>query len=211
MCFGGMLAPLPVHISRARTFLGAVQYKKKRMPDGRWHYSEFVFKISSLIDRPQETVDDTILHEMIHYHILSSQLQDTSPHGRLFMRKMNEINRKFNRHITVSHHSTREEHDLDDQKRQHLVCLMHLRDGRRGILMAARTRLFELWDKVAREHSVTEWKWFSTTDAWFNRFPRSQTLRFYTPPYEEIEAHLKEARPLHRDGNRIFVGKPAGK
>ena len=69
-------------------------------------------------------MEDTILHEMIHYWILSNQMQDTGPHGEIFIKKMKEINVKFNRNLSVSHKATKEEHDKDTEVRQHLICAM---------------------------------------------------------------------------------------
>jgi len=65
---------------------------KEQNPDGTWHYFGFVFRISTVIDLPEREVEDTILHEMIHYYILSNQMQDTSAHGEIFMRMMKDIN-----------------------------------------------------------------------------------------------------------------------
>ena len=67
-CFEGKLEPLPFRLSSARTFLGQVRFKRKPNPDGTWHYSDFIFVISNKRDYPETEVEDTILHEMIHYY-----------------------------------------------------------------------------------------------------------------------------------------------
>lgn len=59
------------------------------------------------MDLPEDVVKDTIIHEMIHYYIMSNQMQDTAPHGKLFIAKMQEINRKFNRNLAVTHRTTK--------------------------------------------------------------------------------------------------------
>lgn len=205
LCFEGKLKPLPFKLSRARRFLGAVTYRRKRNPDGTSHYFDFVFKISTLIDMPESEVEDTILHEMIHYYILSNQMQDTSPHGVIFTKMMNDINARFNRNINVKYKSTEEDFDRDTEIREHYICVMRLRDNRNVILISAKTRLFQLWDQVSRAPDVAEWKWYGSLDPFFNRFPRALTIKFYPITDEELKEHFKDALPLVRVGNKIMV------
>ena len=102
--FNGSLPPLPVKLSNARTFLGKLCYKKQRTWFlGPYRYSDFVLRINTRMDMPEELVHDTILHEMIHYFIAVNQLRDTRTHGRLFRREMARINRAGNHHITISY------------------------------------------------------------------------------------------------------------
>ena len=102
LCFEGKLKPIAIKMSRARKFLGQVAYMRKRNPDGTCHYYQFIFKISTAFDLPEELIEDTILHEMIHYYILSNQIQDSSAHGIVFCQMMNQINQKFNRSQSCS-------------------------------------------------------------------------------------------------------------
>lgn len=203
LMFEGKLPPIPFQLSRAKSFLGAVTCRRKRNPDNTWHYHSFVFKISTLLDMPEDVVEDTIIHEMIHYYIMSNQLQDTAPHGRLFIAKMLEINRKFHRNLAVSHRATKEEQDSDKRIRQHIICVSRLKNGKRGVTVVARTRLFELWDAMSRIPQIEELKWVVSIDPYFNRFPRSQKPSIYIVPSEELDAHLQEAKELIRQGNTI--------
>lgn len=205
MCFDGKLKPLPIKLSNAKSFLGAVCFRREKNANGTWHYYGFVFKISTVMDLPEEEVEDTILHEMIHYYIMSNQMQDTAPHGKLFIAKMKEINVKFNRKLSVSHRSTKEQLDSDLRRRQHLICVSRLKNGRRAITIATRTRLFDLWDTMPRIPNMAEWRWVVSTDPFFNRFPRATKPIIYYVPAEELEEHLKDALPLVRDGNTIRV------
>ena len=54
-------------------------------------------------------------------------MQDNAPHGKLFVAKMQEINRRFNRNLTVLHKKTKEEMDEDKEVRQHLICISRFR------------------------------------------------------------------------------------
>lgn len=207
MMFEGKLQPIPFRLSRARTFIGAVQCCRKRNPDGTWHYYDFVFVISTLVDRPESEVQDTIVHEMIHYWILSNQMQDDSPHGTLFKMKMEEINRRFGLHVKVSHHKTKEDMDKDTQLRQHLICITKLRGDKLGITIASRTRLFMLWDQIPLIPQVQECQWYVSADPFFNRYPRASSLKIYSISPAELEEHRGDFRPLIREGNVIRIGR----
>ena len=203
MCFGGELRPIPVRLSRARSFMGQITYRRERRFFGRGRNEGFVLRISTLFDLPQDELDDVILHEMIHYSILSRQLKDESAHGPLFRRMMDDINRRFGRHITVSHRRTAEDNARDTAVRQHLVCRVRFRDGRSGLTVAAHTRLLPLWDALAGWPEVGEFRWYVTRDPFFNRFPRSKIVKVYRVDDAELEEHLRSAVPLMREGNVV--------
>ncbi len=102
--FAGALPPVPIKLSNARTFLGKLTFTKRRKwLFGEWTYSNFVLRINTRFDLPEQLIEDTILHEMIHYYIAVNQLRDTSTHGRLFRQEMKRINAEGNRHITISY------------------------------------------------------------------------------------------------------------
>lgn len=203
LCFGGKLNPLPFRLSRARTFLGQLRFKRRLCGKGTWHYSDFVFVISTKYDYPEAEIEDTILHEMIHYYILSNQIQDTAPHGKVFRQMMNDINKRFHRNISITHKRTKEEHDNDTEVRQHLICVIRLKSGKTGITIAAKTRLFHLWDRLPLVPEVEECRWYVSKDPYFNRFPRSISLKVYHVSPQELEQHLAGAQRLERNGNRI--------
>ena len=102
--FGGTLPPIPIKLSHARTFLGKVTFVRHRTwLFGSVRNEKFVLRINTRFDLPEELIEDTILHEMIHYYIAVNQIRDTSAHGRLFRREMKRINAEGNRHITISY------------------------------------------------------------------------------------------------------------
>ena len=93
--FDGALPPIPVKLSNAKTFLGKLCFKRKRKwLFGDYYNTGFVLRINTRADLPEELVEDTILHEMIHYYIAFNQWSDTSTHGQLFRREMKRINEK---------------------------------------------------------------------------------------------------------------------
>ena len=109
MCFGYSLKPVRIELMRSRTQLGQLRYMRRKKLFGGWRYDDFTLRITSVVDMDEALLEDTLLHEMIHYSILSSQKQDTSAHGVLFRQMMEEINTRFGRHITISHRKSEEE------------------------------------------------------------------------------------------------------
>lgn len=208
LMFEGKLKSLPFRLSRARTFLGMVRYKRKRKLFGGWHYSDFQFVISCLYDMPENEVEDTIIHEMIHYWIFSNQMQDNKPHGRLFCGKMEEINRRFGRHLTVTHTKTEADLSNDREIRRHLICISKIKDSDvLGITIASKTKLFMLWDELPKVRQVAECAWYVSTDPFFNRFPRASSLKIYKISKEDLDAHCYDFKPLVRKGDVVIVGR----
>ncbi len=205
LCFEGKLKPLPFRMSNARTFLGMVKFKRKLNFDATWHYYDFEFVISQKCENTgsEQEVEDVIIHEMIHYYILSNQLHDNGPHGDIFKRMMRDINARYNRHVTISHKKSREESDKDTELRQHIICVVHFRSGKLGIAVVARTRIFELWDKMRLFPDVAEVKWYYTIAPFFNRYPRITKPKLYAISQADLDEHLTTAVRLVRRGNVI--------
>ncbi len=208
--FHSELETPPFVLSRARSFLGRVTCKRRRRLLGGWRYSDFEFVISRqvalLADETER--EDVILHEMIHYYILSRQLQDSSAHGRIFRQMMADINARHGRHITIRHKRTADEAARDCERRHHLVAVVRLTDGTTGVAVAAGTRILRLWDEFAVSPRVAEAAWYSTTDPYFNKFPKVRTAKVYAADAAELHAHLAGARRLARQGNCIFAASP---
>ena len=178
MCFDGNLRPLPFKTTSARTFLGQIKCRRDMNSDGTWLYSDFKFVVSTTFDLSEDVIDDVILHEMIHYYILSNQMQDTAIHGVLFKMKMQELNKRFNRNISIRYTRTKAETDTDKTIRQHLVCIARFKDGRIGLIVPSKTRLFRIWDDLARADSVVECNWYVSLNPFFNQFPRVNSAKF---------------------------------
>lgn len=208
-CFEGGLPRVSIRMSRARTYLGQLGFKRRRKLWGKWEYYDFVLRISTRMDLPEQEVEDTLLHEMIHLYIAYHHLKDTSTHGQIFRKLMNDLNQRFDRHITVSHRKTQEELAQDTQRRAHLICVSTFRSGERGITIAAKSRVFRLWDVMPRFPEVTATEWVLSYDPYFNRYPRALTPKIYRIDQEILSAHLKDAQRLIRQGSRIVVARQA--
>ena len=67
--FAGKLPKLPIELSDAKTFLGQIVFKRRKVDDGKEEHYDFRLRINTRIDLPEEEIEDTIIHEMIHYFI----------------------------------------------------------------------------------------------------------------------------------------------
>ncbi len=200
LCFGGRLVLPPIRLSRSRRTLGQVRFMRRHRLWGKTKFYGFEFVISSLgvSFMDAEQVDDIILHEMIHFSILSDQLQDTSAHGKLFRSEMLRINRDFNRHITISYRSSTSEiaKERNIIGRKNVVATLLLADGSSGMMVVARTRICQIWRQLKQVPTVVQIKFFVTDNPFFNRFPRCITLKYHPMSRSELLSHLEDAQPL---------------
>ena len=194
MCFDGALPRIPIRLSHARSFVGRIQYKPVRNWRGKVvRCEDFVLRISTRFDLSEAETEDTLIHEMIHYWIAFTGQRDSSTHGRLFRAKMKEINESYGRHLTISHRSTPEELDRDTRARTHHVCVSRLADGRTAVTVCASTCVRQIRRAFALTPSVRHTTWFTTTDPWFNRFPRCRTPKVFPVDPADLAPHLPGA------------------
>ena len=108
--FKGELPKIPLKVTDVKGFIGLCSYKRKFGDDNNTLVPyDFSISINSRLDLPENEIEDTIIHEMIHYYVGYKQLEDASSHGPVFKTMMNLINEKFGRHITISHKCDAEE------------------------------------------------------------------------------------------------------
>ncbi len=202
-CFGGCL-PVPVlKVGRARTMLGSLKYRKRRGLLGRMRCSDFTLTVSSFYDLPQEELDDTILHEMIHLFMASRNMKDDAPHGRLFRQKMDELNNRFGRHITVSHRGRLEK--AAHGRSQNIIAVVQMQDGSVGVVRPSRTRIFEINRTLHIYYKVKSVRWYFSTAPYFDSLPRSLKPRAYRVDGERLAAALVDAIPVKVEDNRVVA------
>ena len=193
MCFEGALPRIPIRLSNARSFVGRLQYRPVRDWRGRIvRREDFVLRISARFDLPEAEVEDTLIHEMIHYWIALEGIKDSSTHGKVFRAKMQEINGRYGRHLTISHKSTPEELDRDTCIRNHHVCVSRLADGRTAVTVAASTCVPRIRRMLRWSPTVRSGVWFVSRDPWFNRFPRCRTAKLFPVDPDELRKHMDE-------------------
>ena len=203
LCFDGKL-PLPrIRIGHAKGYLGQLRYKVKKDKSGKATYSDFSLNFTQRYEMDQEKLEDVVIHEMIHYYIHYNNIQDTSAHGVVFRKMMDDINIRFKRNITISDRSGLPVSDESQQINMHLVCVATLKSGDTGVAVCARTRAFEIYDELPKRYDILKFSWYFTSDQYFNRFKRTNTAKLYRADKEEVSQHLATAAELERVGNVI--------
>ena len=193
--FGGKLPPIPIEMSDAKTFLGKCVFKQRRNSSGKLEYYDFKLRINTRADLPEQEVEDTLIHEMIHYYIHFNGIKDTSTHGKVFRQMMNDINQRFGRNITITHKSTPEQKQqlAGSRKRWHVVAVVRFHDGRSGIkvIPRIRQRIVGYRNGVLMSREIKSVDFFITNDPYFNAFPSSSALKVHILDASEYEPHLQ--------------------
>ena len=194
MIFGSRLPQVPVALSNAVSYVGLCTFKTRRRAFRAPEYYDFKLRISTRFDLPEAEVEDTIIHEMIHCYIRLNGIRDTSAHGTVFRQMMNDINARWGRHVTVSHHTTKEQREaaLDKRERPHLIAVVSFKDGRQGLkLLPQDPRKVAAYHRaLMRSGRVSGIEYYVESDPWFNRFPTSSAFNVLFVPMDEVRAHI---------------------
>ena len=173
--FGNAL-PMPnLRVSNAKRRLGSMHCRIQKT--WRNTHRSFTIVVSNYYDVPLSLIEDTLIHEMIHYEIAYKKLKDTSAHGTLFRQRMDEINRKHHRNITISKRMTDYAPRKNDQTETYLVLAIEMNDGSHLLSSVARTVLADLERQIKRVEKISNFCWYVTQDAYFRSFPKVRTLR----------------------------------
>ena len=194
LIFEGALPSVPVVLSNAASYVGMCTFKSRRRPFRAPEHYDFKLRISTRFDLPEAEIEDTIIHEMIHYYIRLNGIRDTSAHGKVFRRMMADINSRFGRHITVSHRTTREQREaaLDKRPRLRVVAVVTFRDGRQGLkLLPGNERSVAAYHRaLMRSGRISGIEYYLESDPWFNRYPTSSAFNVLFVPMDEVRAHI---------------------
>ncbi|MBD5296174.1 MAG: SprT family zinc-dependent metalloprotease [Bacteroides sp.] len=211
LMFGGRLPKLPIELSDAGGFLGKCVFKQHRLPDGLIRYSDFSLRINTRIDLPEEVIEDTIIHEMIHYLILWTGLHDSSPHGDIFKSIMASINTSYGRHLTIRHKASQEEAQqaVSTKRTWHVIAAVYFKSGKTGIKVLPRTipKILTYYNATKYHPEIREVQLYLHDNPFFNRFPTSAALRIHDIDKATLEKNLTDARKLKVNGTQIIEEK----
>lgn len=203
LLFDGVLPSIPVIITDSKSYYGVFAFKRKTNILGKSYCYDLQMRISRRFDLPENELEDIIIHEMIHYYIYHKNIKDTSKHGMVFVKMMDEINSKYGRNISISKTVNKEVANSDTRKRLHYVCVSELPDGRLGITVSAETRIFDIWTDLPKMFQLKKCKWYASFSPYFNRFPRALKPKIYIVEKDELLKNLNDAKELERVGKVI--------
>lgn len=196
--FGGRLPEIPLALCEVSSFVG--QYKR--------HGNSHLLRFSTAFDLSERELEDTIIHEMIHYFIAYNGLYDRSAHGPLFKAMMNSINEAHDRNITVSRRTTHGEM-LDAKtakKKWHVIAILHFSTGEKGVKVLPRVipKILEYHRSLSAASNIRQIDLYLHNASWFNRFPTSVARRCHAITDVEIKEHLAGAHRLTVKGGKLI-------
>ena len=207
LMFAGKLPKLPIELSNAKTFLGMCVYKKRKLPNGEFEKYDFRLRINTRIDLIEAVIEDTIIHEMIHYFIDVNKMEDASAHGPVFQHIMNTINEKYGRNLSISHKAsqTEQEQSYDTKTHWHVVTIIYFKDGKTGVKVLPRIehKIIDFCSKLMEWPIVSDYLLYMTNNPFFNRFPTSTALRISPVCQDELKNQLESAEELMLKDNHI--------
>lgn len=202
LCFGDALPEIKIIINNSRRSLGMFVHPGRSAGNPKSRIRECSLKFSQRFDLDQPIIDDTIIHEMIHFYIWYNDLNDTSTHGHIFRHFMKDINLKHSRNITVTHRCSETELNSDTHHRNNFICISRWKNGSTGLTVCARTKIFEIHRLLLGQPDIIHVTWYWSRNPWFNRYPVSRTAKIYHITSEtELNANLATATPCEVAGS----------
>ena len=206
--FGGRLPEVRISLCEVTSFVGQYKSKIRLLPDGRREPYEHQLRFSTSFDLSECDMEDTVIHEMIHYFIAYNGLQDRSVHGPLFKALMYSINENHGRNITISHRTThREMADARSAKKKwHVVAILHFTSGETGVKVLPRVipKIIDYYKGITAASNISHVDLYLHNDSFFNRFPTSVGRRCHTITPAELRLHLQGAHVLKVEGNKLI-------
>ena len=204
LCFDGKLQRPPIRINTRYAEMGVTKSEVVLDENGKSYSIRHSIEISVRRDLPEYEYIDTLVHEMIHYYILSNHLKDDSPHGTLFRKKMEEITNKYGIRITIAFDPSDEEM-VNTRTRQRFVCVADADDGHVLFAVVARNVLFQLWDSIPQMKGISNVHWYVSDRQIFEKFPVAGSPRLIYIDADKIHHYLTGAQELENTGKVIRV------
>lgn len=181
--FGGKLPVPELGLTRAKTRLGQIAYKRATRW-GRTKLYAFKLSMSTYYDMTDRQAKSVLLHEMIHYIIGFTGLKDTAPHGIVFRGMMDNLNRKYGWDIRVMT-STKgwkvsewaEERQKAKGPQIYLMLAIEMQDGKHYLSRVNPSFARRIESKLALVRELRSHRWYTTQEPYFEDYPQVRSLR----------------------------------
>lgn len=198
-------------MANASSYLGKCVSRIRRNPDGTIEHYDFHLRFNTSYDLPESVIEDTIIHEMIHYFILYNGLRDSSPHGQIFKAMMKSINTAYGRNLSISHRVTPEQRAAAKtvKKSWHVIAVISFRNGVTGFKVVPRVgaKIVDFYHRVSAVSGVRRIELFLHDDPFFNAYPVSFALSYHEIQESELRRYLEKAHRLTVSNGKIIQGK----
>lgn len=181
--FGGKLPVPELGLTRAKTRLGQLAYKRATRW-GRTKLYDFKLSMSTYYDMTDRQAKSVLLHEMIHYIIGFTGLKDTAPHGIVFRGMMDNLNRKYGWDIRVMT-STKgwkvservEERQKAKGPQTYLMLAIEMQDGKHYLSRVNPSFARRIESKLVLVRELRSHRWYTTQESYFEDYPQVRSLR----------------------------------
>lgn len=181
--FGGKLPVPELGLTRAKTRLGQLAYKRATRW-GRTKLYDFKLSMSTYYDMTDRQAKSVLLHEMIHYIIGFTGLKDTAPHGIVFRGMMDNLNRKYGWDIRVMT-STKgwkvservEERQKAKRPQIYLMLAIEMQDGKHYLSRVNPSFARRIESKLSLVRELRSHRWYTTQESYFEDYPQVRSLR----------------------------------
>ena len=181
--FGGKLPVPELGLTRAKTRLGQLAYKRATRW-GRTKLYDFKLSMSTYYDMTDRQAKSVLLHEMIHYIIGFTGLKDTAPHGIVFRGMMDNLNRKYGWDIRVMT-STKgwkvservEERQKAKGPQTYLMLAIEMQDGKHYLSRVNPSFARRIESKLSLVRELRSHRWYTTQESYFEDYPQVRSLR----------------------------------
>lgn len=181
--FGGKLPVPELGLTRAKTRLGQLAYKRATSW-GRTKLYDFKLSMSTYYDMTDRQAKSVLLHEMIHYIIGFTGLKDTAPHGIVFRGMMDNLNRKYGWDIRVMT-STKgwkvservEERQKAKGPQAYLMLAIEMQDGKHYLSRVNPSFARRIESKLSLVRELRSHRWYTTQEPYFEDYPQVKSLR----------------------------------
>lgn len=204
LCFGGQLRRPPIKLNTRHASMGLTRGRLTTDEDGKSHWEDLRIEISVRHDLPEYEYTDTLVHEMIHYHIMSADLEDDSPHGTLFRQKMEEISRQHGIRITISFDPS-EEQMVGTRTRWRYVCTAEATDGHMLVAVVARNKVGLFWNIIPKIEGVSNVRWYASDRQIFEKYPVAVSPRLFCIDADRLHHYLIGAVELENSNGTIRI------
>lgn len=196
--FAGRLPEPEITLCEASSFVA--QYRH----DGGRHRLRF----SLLFDLEERELEDTVIHEMIHYFISYHRLHDRTSHGPLFKALMQSVNEGHGREVNISKRLSQAEAQTSRSKRRkwHVIAIIRFATGQTGVKVLPRVvdRVLEYHSRMVAASNVISTDLYLHDDPFFNRYPTSTGRRCHLITDAEMKEHLKGAHTLRVENGKLI-------
>lgn len=181
--FGGKLPVPELAITRAKTQLGQLSFKRASRW-GRIKLYDFKLSMTTYYDMTDKQAKSVLLHEMIHYIIGYTGLKDTSSHGIVFRGMMDKLNRQYGWDIRVM--TSTKGWKVSEQvkvKKQakgphtYLILAVEMKDGKYFLSRVNPGYARRIESQIMHVREVAAHQWYTTQESYFEEYPQVRSLR----------------------------------